>query len=126
MTSRAHRVDWRVLASTREYAFLHVIWVLTLYGNEADAVRRGARVRKLLEADRDNEVVWVRQAGDRKYYGHLFCPHCVASGRCYRCLFIDDHQMPHDVFFQEPTMLMSSPADWEHDITLYRDLGVLL
>ena len=39
--------------------------------------------------------------------------------------FVANKAMPHDVFFQEPTMLTSSPADWENDIALYRDLGVL-
>ena len=125
MTSRAHRVGWRVLASTREFAFVNVIWVLMSYGEEADALRRGARVRQMLEEARDSEVVWVRQASDRHYYGHPFCPHCVASGRCIRCMFVDSRQIPHNVFFQEPTMLTSSPSDWEDDIALYRELGVL-
>ena len=125
MTSRAFRVGWRVVAATRQFAFLHVIWELTAFGDEADAIRRGARVRQNIEQERMNEVIWVRQRGDRQYYGHPFCPHCVAGGRCVRCIFVDNHSMPHNVFFQEPTASSASAADWEDDIALYREMGVL-
>ena len=125
MTARAFRVRWRVVAATRQYAFLHVIWELTASGEEGDAIRRGARIREQMEHDRMTEVVWVRQWGDRQYYGNQFCPHCVAGGRCARCLFVDSHFVPHEVFFQEPTMLSSSKDDWRADVALYRDMGVL-
>ena len=78
-----------------------------------------------MENDRMSKVVWVRQRGDLQYYGHEFCPHCVAGGRCARCLFVDSHSVPHDVFFQEPIMLSSSEGDWRADVALYRDMGVL-
>ena len=34
MTRRAQWVGWRVLACTRQFTFVHVIWVLQMYGQE--------------------------------------------------------------------------------------------
>ena len=125
MTGRALRVGWRVLTCTRQFAFLHVIWTLQVYGEEADALRRGARVRQLLEEARRTDVTWVRQRADRMYYGEPFCPHCTADGKCIRCSFLLKEGVSHGFFFQEPPVVESTPEEWEQDIELYREIGVL-
>ena len=125
MTCRALRVGWRVLACMRQYAFIHVIWTLQMYGEEADALRRGARVRQLLEDARKDDVIWIRQVADRMYYGEPFCPHCTADGKCIRCSFLLKEGVSPGFFFQEPPVIESTPEEWEQDIELYREIGVL-
>ena len=125
LTSRAHGVGWRVLACTRERAFINVIYMVMLYGIEADDMRRAAAVRSQIEAAKEEEVVWVRQANDYNYYGNLNCRACTANGRCLRCLYALRHGVPHDIIFQEPSMMSASRADWDNDIMLYKEMGVL-
>ena len=99
--------------------------MIMLYGEEADDMRRAASVRSQMEAAKEEEVVWVRQANDYNYYWDLNCRACTANGRCIRCLFALQHDVPHDIIFQEPRIMSASMADWENDIMLYKEIGVL-
>ena len=96
-----------------------------LYGEEADEMRRAAHMRSRMEAAKEEEVVWVRQADDYNYNGDLNCQACTANGHCIRCLFVLQHDVPHGIMFQEPKMMSASVTDWEDDIMLYREMGVL-
>ena len=42
-----------------------------------------------------------------------------------RCSFLLKEGVSHGFFFQEPPVIESTPEEWEQDVELYREIGVL-
>ena len=127
LLGRAESVHWRALSASPWRIYVRADYTVSVYGDLAVALRRGARLRARISDAREkmNDILWIRQPNDTTFYGNMACLHCDADGPCLRCVFCSQRGLTVQGYFQPPVVALAGPIEYGDDLWTLEDLRIL-
>ena len=124
---RAEGVTWRALSASPWRVFVRAYYEVQVYGELAEQLRRGVRLREQITEVREQavDILWIRQPGDTSFYGDPACPHCDGDGPCYRCRLCRRRGVTVYDYFSHPIPPLVGPEAYSDDLWTLQDLRIL-